>query len=150
MRGGGGHARGELARIGVRGAAAIVVQIVEFADVGEAGFEHLRVSECAQCLEVIRIHALDELVHELAPAPETVGLGATPLGEAGQSALEGVAVKVRNPGQRQRVPLVLGSRRHPGGNFLDPTRGGADAYLRGPPLGQQRRFKPKTAHSVHY
>ena len=53
-------------------AAAIVVQVMKLAHVGEASLEHLRVRERTERLKFLRFDALDELVHELAPAPEAV------------------------------------------------------------------------------
>ena len=54
VAGGGDDARGQLRRVAVRRAVAIVVQVVELADVGEARLEHLGVGERGERLELVR------------------------------------------------------------------------------------------------
>jgi len=148
--GGRGDAPGELAAGGERGAAAIVVQVVELADVGEAALEHLRVAQRGQRLEFIGTDALDETVHELAPAPEAVGAGAAPLGEAGEAALEGVTVNVGQPRQSDRVALIARLRGNLARDAGDRGAAVLDAHVPRPARGQQRRLKPQARHGLHY
>src|SRR5579863_204941 len=110
---GGGRRRsytpGELGRVGVRGAVAIVVQVMKLTDMGEPSFEHLGVGECGQRLELLRVDALDEAVHEVAPGPEAIATRSAALGEAGEAALEGVTVEVAEPGECDPVSLIAGA-----------------------------------------
>ena len=69
----GGYALGHLGDIGVRLSVAVVMEIVELADAGEAGFKHLDIELRRDRLDLVRRHRQRVAVHHLAPAPETVG-----------------------------------------------------------------------------
>src|SRR3546814_11732875 len=55
-----------------RSAARRMVQIVEFADAGEAAFEHLDIGERCDGADVVGGHPIEKAVHGLAPRPEAV------------------------------------------------------------------------------
>ncbi len=148
--GGRGDTRSELAALGERLAVAVVVQIVELAHVGEARLEHLREAQGADRLEFIGPETLDEAVHELTPAPEAVGVRTAPFREAGQSALEGVAVHVRQAGHGDGVTLIVGGRRRIRCDAGDATVAHGKAHARRPTGRQQCRLKPQAPHGVHY
>ncbi len=109
--GGGGDAGRHLRRIVVGPAIGRVVQIVELADRGEPGFEHLDIELRGDRLDIVWRQLVEEAVHHLPPGPEAVAAGTGDLGEAGHAALEGVAVQVGHAGQWQR--RVGGDRRRP-------------------------------------
>ena len=96
---------------GVGRAVRRVVQIVEFADAGEARLQHLDIGLRGDRLDLVGRHRQREAVHRLAPGPETVGAGAAMLGQARHGALEGVAVQVGDAGHGDRVALVAVARR---------------------------------------
>ena len=94
----GGRRRDALGRLGdvaVRAPVRPVVQVVELADRGEAGFQHLDEGEGGDRLDVVGREPVEEAVHDLAPGPEAVGRRPAALGQARHAALEGVAVQVR-------------------------------------------------------
>ena len=100
LDGGGGDAGAEFGRVVVGAAAGRVVQVVELGQRGEAGLEHLQHGEGGDGFDVVWGKFLQEGVHDLAPGPEIIAGGAASFGEAGHSALEGVAVQVGKAGQR--------------------------------------------------
>src|SRR3546814_2048486 len=65
-----------------------MVQIVEFADAGEAAFEHLDIGERCDGADVVGGHPIEKAVHGLAPRPEAIARRSAPLGESGHAALE--------------------------------------------------------------
>ena len=69
----GRDARRHLGKIRVRLAVAIMVQIMELADPREAGLEHFDIELRGHRLDILRLHAEREAVHDLAPGPEAVG-----------------------------------------------------------------------------
>src|SRR3546814_7866624 len=91
-----------------------MVQIVEFADAGEAAFEHLDIGERCDGADVVGGHPIEKAVHGLAPRPEAITRRSAPLGESGHAALEGVAVEVGKTGQRATVARVAGGGRGAG------------------------------------
>ena len=84
--------------VGVGTAVGVVVQVVEFADRGVAGFEHLDVQAGGDRFELLRDEPRGEAVHQRAPAPEAVLRLAAEFGQAGEGALEGMRVQVRHAG----------------------------------------------------
>ncbi len=64
-----------LGPVGVGTAVEVVVEVVELADAGEAGFQHLDVGLRRHGLDVLRRHRQGEAVHRVPPAPEAVGAG---------------------------------------------------------------------------
>src|SRR3546814_1838417 len=57
-------------RIGVRQAVGRVVEVVEFADAGVAGFKHLDVKLRGHRMQGVGVEARGDAVHRLAPGPE--------------------------------------------------------------------------------
>ena len=91
-------ARDIAAGIGVRPAVGRVVQVVEFADRGVAGFQHLDVQLRGDRLQRFGVEARGEAVHGFAPGPERVlGIGLA-LGQAGHRALERMRMQVGDAG----------------------------------------------------
>ena len=88
-------------RIGVGAPIRLVVQIVELADLGVAGFEHLDVELRRDRAQFVRADAACERIHHFAPGPETVAIARAPLGEPRHRALEGVRVEVRHARQHE-------------------------------------------------
>ena len=68
-----GDPLGHLGDVGIGLPVAVVVQIVELADAGEAGLQHLDIELRGDRLDLVRRHRQREAVHHLAPAPEAVG-----------------------------------------------------------------------------
>ena len=105
MFGRGGDARRHLADIAVRPAVSCVVQVMEFADAGEAALEHLHVGKRRDRLDVIGRKLRQEPVHRLAPGPKGVVDRSATLGETSERALERVAMQVRQPRQGNAADL---------------------------------------------
>ena len=115
-----GAVRARADRIGERGgrcirrARGLVMQVVELGDAGVARFQHLEVGEGGDRGDVLGGQALDEPVHDVAPAPEGVLGAARDFRAPGHRALECMAVQVRHAGEREARDQPLGARRHPG------------------------------------
>ena len=90
---------GQLGRIGVLAAIGLVVQVMELADRGVAGLEHLDVDLRGDRAQLVRADPLDKPVHHLAPGPERCLASGEPLRAAGHRPLKGVAVHVGHAGQ---------------------------------------------------
>ena len=88
-----------LRRIIVSPARRIVVQVVKLADRGVAGLEHLGVELSRDGFDLVGGQGTHEIVHDLAPGPETVLGRAGALGQPRHGALKGVGVQVRHAGQ---------------------------------------------------
>ena len=86
-------------RIGIRPAVRGVMQVVELADLGVAGAQHLDVELRGDRMQVVGRDPRRERVHRLAPAPEAVDLTAPSLCESGHRALERMRVQVRDAGK---------------------------------------------------
>ena len=146
--GGGGDALGHLGDVGVEEAVAVVMQIVELADSGEAGFQHLDIELCRHRLDLLGAHRQREAVHHLSPGPEGIGARAAGLGQSRHAALEGVAVQVGHAGKKDRVPFVAGER---GRVFLygsDDAGIDRQAHICGPSVGKQGFRCKDRAHDV--
>ena len=112
-----GIARGEQQRlrhcIGLRIGRAIrpVVQVVEFADRGVTGFEHLHVQLRGNGVQQVGIEARGHRVHGFAPGPERIrGIGLA-FGQAGHRPLEGMRMQVGDAGQGPAARGAGGDRR---------------------------------------
>ncbi len=81
--------------------------VVELADGGPAGGEQLAIGRGVQLANAVGCERVGLGQHRLAPAPEIAAAGAT-----AQRALERVAVRVHEPGQRQRAHCRAPSARH--------------------------------------
>ncbi|MNV67772.1 hypothetical protein D3C71_1605850 [compost metagenome] len=114
-----------------------MVQVVEFADAGEAAFQHFHVGLCSDGLEVVRADAVQEAVHQLAPAPEAVARTPAHFGQTGHGALEGVAVQVAQPGHDGAECLVAGFPGSAGGDRGDASAHAFNAHIPRPAVGQQ-------------
>ena len=104
---GGGRDQGarHRGRVVVWVAVGLVVQVVELADGGVAGFQHFRVELHRHGVQRIGIQPAGEAVHQLAPGPEAVGRIGLVFGQAGHRALEGVRMGVRDAGQREAAGI---------------------------------------------
>ena len=92
------------------------MQIVELADGGVAGLQHLDVQLGRDRLELLGRDREREAIHQVAPGPEAVGTacsGGAELGQPGERALEGVRVQVRHAGhdRARGVAARRGGRR---------------------------------------
>ena len=93
-------------RVGVRAAVGRVVQVVELADRGVAGFEHLDVQLRGDGLQRVGVEARGEAVHRLAPGPERVLRVGLALGQARHRALERVRMQVGDAGHDPAAPAL--------------------------------------------
>ncbi len=94
LRSRGRQGEAHLVRVGVAPALLVVVDVVEFADRGDARERHLRVDSGRQRQVALRVEPACQLVHPPSPAPEVPSL---PLGSAPQRAVEGVRVGIGEP-----------------------------------------------------
>ncbi len=133
--GGGQDAQGEFAAVLVGRAVRLVLQVVELAERGGAGLQHLDLQLGGDGLDILRTNAAEEAVHQLPPAPETVAGAAGLLGEPGHGALEGVRVQVRQARHHGACQAcIAGCGVHAG----DPAgRVDLDGDARLPAVGQQ-------------
>ena len=99
-----------LGDVGVVAAVAVVMQIVEFADAREARFQHFDVELRGDRFDLIWRHRQRKAIHDLAPAPETVGRWPARFRQARHAALECVAVKVGHCRQEDAAAFVAGLR----------------------------------------
>jgi hypothetical protein len=107
---GGGERVGHRRRHGIWPAVGRMVQVMELADRGVTGFEHLHVQLRGHRVQRVRIEARREPVHRLAPGPEAIlGMGLA-FGQARHRALERVRMQVGDAG---RAPAI-GHALHPG------------------------------------
>jgi len=135
--GGSGDALGHFGTVGVRRTVRPVMQIVELANPGEPGFQHLHIGLLGDRLHGLGLQMRQEAVHQLAPAPEAVPAVAADLGQPGHATLEGVAVQVAQArqGDGQRGITRLG--RHPRGHLDQLAALAGDAHIARPALWQQ-------------
>src|SRR6266545_558858 len=139
LRSRGRQGEAHLVRVGVAPALLVVVDVVEFADRGDARERHLRVDSGRQRQVALRVEPACQLVHPPSPAPEVPSL---PLGSAPQRAVEGVRVGIGEPGECE-------SRQTGGGRGrVGVWRQGADAltldldqHARDHPGGQQSQLR---------
>ena len=89
---------GDVGRVGgFRGGERLhEAEVVELADGGVAGGAHLAVDLLVRCSDPLGILLIREGEHRVAPGPEVAALGA-----AAERALEGVAVRVDEAGNRE-------------------------------------------------
>lgn len=135
--GGGGDPRTHLGAVGIRPAVGIVVQVMEFADAGEAAFQHFHVGLGGNGLHRVWAQVGQETVHQLAPAPEAVTVDAADLGQPGHAALESMAVQVGQARHQDADPGVARLRALPRADGRDATVLHLQADIADPTLGQQ-------------
>ncbi len=87
-------------RVVVRRPIGAMVEVVELADRRDPGHRHLLVGGACQVVVRVGVEALRDAVHGVPPGPERPPLALRP---AAQRAMEGMAVTVRQPGDRQAV-----------------------------------------------
>ncbi len=137
------HADRHLGEVVIGRAVDIVMQVVEFADARETGFEHLGVKLRGDGFHVVGRHGKRHAIHRLAPRPEIVSAAicifARVLRQAGHRALEGVAVDVRHAGEPDRVPLLGAIGRSAVRDRRDHAVGDLDANVVAPAFRQERR-----------
>src|SRR5262249_19594942 len=120
------------------------------ADVGKARFQHLGEAQRGDRLELLGTDAVEEAVHELAPAPEAVRARRAPFRQSRETPLKRMTVQVRQSRQRDRVALIARLRLRSGAELLDASGARGDAPASRPTRRQQRRLKPEAGHGVHY
>ncbi len=137
-RAGGGDARGHLAEIGIGRAVDVVVQIVELADRGEAGLQHLHVGEGGDRLDVVGREPREEAVHHLAPGPEAVGAGPRRSASAAMPRWKAWLCRFGMPGSA--MPAMCSAPRAcaPGVTRAIAPSSIRDAHVVGPARRQQR------------
>ena len=115
-----------LRRIGMGAAAGKVVDIVEFADGRHAELEHLQIDQRPDRLVILRRQAIHHAVHLLAPGPQIVLRAGRrdELRAAGQRALKGVRMQVRQAWHAEPIQPLHRSFRRPGARY-----GNDDAIL---------------------
>ena len=91
----------ELRGIAIMPSIAVMMQIVELCDRGKACFRHLHVELCRDRLEVVRVHAIECPIHDLAPCPERIGSVSRVFGQTGDCALMRVRMQVGYTGDRR-------------------------------------------------
>lgn len=90
--------RSDLGGNGVGLPVCAMVQVVELANAGVAGFQRLGVGQGGDGPHPARVQLQGKAVHRLAPGPETVAALPPPFRQPGKAALKGVAVQVGHPG----------------------------------------------------
>ena len=127
-RGGGvGQGPAQRQRVGIGPAVRVVLQVVEFTDLGVAAAQQFEVQHRGDGLQLIGRDAQGHAVHAVAPRPEVVGRGLAPLGQPGEGTLEGMAVGIDQAGQQRATQHLRAGRRlrHAGGDG-SPTAVWAD------------------------
>jgi len=115
----------------------IVMQIVEFADRREAGFQHLHVGKGRDRLGVVRRQAPKKAIHDLAPGPEAVMRRPAPLAKPRHAALECVAMQIRQAGDCKAGNMLRAVARGVGRHAGDCAVCNIHAYVRRPARGQK-------------
>ena len=98
--------QGHLRRVGVGSPAHITVQVVKLAYLGVAARQQFGIQLAGNGLELFGRNAVGGGVHAVAPSPEVItGLvaQAAPLGQTGNGALEGMAVRIDQAGQHRAI-----------------------------------------------
>ena len=95
----GGSGRPERRVVLLPRAVGRVVQVVELARAGVAGFEHLHVQLRGDIAQQLGREARGHRVHRLAPGPERILGIALAFGHAGHRALEGMRMQIGDAGQ---------------------------------------------------
>ena len=114
-------------RIGVAAAVVVVLQVVELADLGVAAGEQLDVQVRRDRAQLLRRDAQRDAVHAVAPRPEVVVRRVAAFGEAGEGALEGMAVRVDQARQHRAGERLDAFGCGDIGHDLGPAAIGADA-----------------------
>ena len=127
-----------------------MVQVVEFPDPGETGFQHLGIGERGDRLDLVRTQPLQEAVHDLAPGPEAVGRRTAHFGQARHAALEGVAVQIGQSGQRWAIGAFARLAGRLGFDRGDLAIPNAHAHLARPTGRQQRAVEPDRFTSIRH
>ena len=130
-RGGVGQRAAHGQRVGVGAALGVVVQVVELADLRIAAAQQLRIQLRRHGAQLCRRDAQRHAVHAVAPGPEVVVLAAAAFGQAGEGALEGVAVRVDQAGQHRAGQHGGLRRRGRAGVDLGPVAVGIGAQQHG-------------------
>ncbi len=137
-----------LAEVVVGPAVGIVVEIVELADRGEAGFQHLHVGERRDRLDVVGREPLEEAVHHLAPGPEAVGRRTAAFAQARpcRAGTRGNADS-GDPAPQCRRCARRRSCARAGRNRGDDTVGDRDADIARPAGGKQGMIEEQIARN---
>ncbi len=108
LAGCGGDTLCHLGRVRVGASRLVVMDVVKLTDPSESRFQHLDIGLSRESFEIVRGQPRHESIHQLAPAPEAVAGVPAALGQSGHTALERVAVKVRDSRQSYRCPFIVG------------------------------------------
>ena len=114
-----------------------MVQVMEFADAGEAAFQHFHVGLGGDGLHRVRAQMGQEAIHQLAPAPKAVTVAAADLGQPGHAALEGMAVQVGQARHQDADTGITRLRALPRTDRREATVLHLQADIAGPTLDQQ-------------
>ena len=135
---------GQFGDVGIGRAVGRVMQIVKFADAGEAGLQHLDIGLGRNGFDIFGREAVEEAVHDLAPGPEIVAFRSARLGQPRHAALEGVAVQIGEARNRDGVARVVGLGRDAGFDAQDFSAIQRQPDIIGPAIRQKRRGEPQT------
>ena len=138
--------RGHLGEIGVGRAITIVVQIVEFADVGKTLLEHLDIKQRCDSRDVVRRHRERKTIHRLTPGPERIRAVTAQFRQPRHAALECVAVQACKSWKRYTVAFVAGGWRHIRRHSSDRAGGDDHLHVSGPARGQERGGEMQSCH----
>jgi hypothetical protein len=125
----------------------VMMQIVEFADRGEAGLQHFAIDQRRHRLDMVGGEIIVEGIHDLAPGPETVLARPAPFRQSGHAALEGMGVDIGHAGHGNAETRRLGTGRCLGADAGDTAAGiDRDLDIAGPAAGQQYLGEVKFRH----
>src|SRR3546814_20500029 len=116
---------------------------MKFADARETRLEHFGIGLRGDRRDILGCQAVEETVHDLAPAPEIVIGPAAAFGQSRHAALEAMAVDVAKAWQRDAVALVPGFRHGSGLDRGDPAVGDAQPHVLFPAITDPRAFEPE-------
>src|SRR3546814_12392270 len=102
---------------------------MKFADARETRLEHFGIGLRGDRRDILGCQAVEETVHDLAPAPAIVIGPAAAFGQSRPVALAAMAVDVAKAWQRDAVALVPGFRHGSGLDRGDPAVGAAQTHV---------------------
>ena len=143
----GDHSPRHLHWVGVGDAFRRVAQIVELGDTRISVSQQLYLELRRDGLHVVRIEALQEIVHALPPSPERVASLRPLFRETCHGALKRVRVQIRHAGHGDPAHAFAGVRIAPGRHGVDESVGG-DRYPNGgrPPVGKKNVGEEEVGH----
>ncbi len=138
----------EFGRVVVGASVGGVMQVVELGDPGEAAFQHFGKGHLGDSLDVFGGQAPAQAVHGFAPGPEMIVARSSPLGQAGEAALERVAVEIAETRHRDAAPFIQGgvARVGPDLHRDHPSVRDPDRHVVLPAVGRQGRVEKELVH----